>query len=241
MGEIIAVRGLSNADFFAQHAAPGRVGLVGGTAWVDRLIARAERHLDPDHEWGRWTHAFVCQGTRVDGQVWVIESDLELHGKHTRLGVQENRIDKYHDLEAYTTLAVVDFGLSAEQQQRVVAAGLDLVAQRARYSLRELLGTAWAMKRPELRGVQNRLAREHCFFCSAFVRHVFQATGIDLLPGVEVKNTTPEDLGRSPLPFRMWTLEREVAKPFLSQVAGKLRRGIAVRRRARRITRAGSE
>ncbi len=206
MGEIIEVTGLSNADFYARHAAPGRVGLVGGTSWVDRLIARAERHVHPEKEWGRWTHAFVCEGARADGHHWVVESDLEIHGKHIRLGVQENRVEKYHDGATYSTLALIDFGMTPAQEAEVLREALELVATRARYSLRELFGTALAMKHPHLRGQTNRMARDHSFYCSAFVQHIYRKAGLDLFPGVDVKNTTPEDLGRSPLPFRMWVL-----------------------------------
>ncbi len=133
----------------------------------------------------------------------------------------------------------MDFGLDDAQLQSLVREALGLVATRARYSIRELLGTAIAMKRPGLRGEENRMAREHSFFCSAFVRHVYGKAGIDLLPGVDVKNTTPEDLARSPLPFRMWLLERGVPVPLLASVTGRVRRKIAVRSRARRIARGG--
>ena len=241
MGEIIPVRGLSNSDFFARHAAAGRVGLVAGTSWADRLIARAERHLNEDKSWGSWTHAFVCQGQRLDGRHWVVESDLDVHRKHTRLGVQENRVDKYHDEETYSTLALVDFGLGEEQLRTLVEEALELVATRATYSIRELLGTVIAMKRPQLRGEENRMARDHSFYCSAFVQHVFRRAGVDLFPGVDVKNTTPDDLGRSPLPFRMWVLERARPQPLVKQVAGRVRKSLEVRRRARRIARGSAK
>lgn len=235
MNELFPVRGVTNAEFFACHAAAGRVGLVGGTTWADRLIARAERHLHPDRDWGRWTHAFVFQGQRADGHHWVIESDLDIHRKHIRLGVQENRVAKFEDAETYSTLAILDFGLTAEEHAKLLTAALDLVANRARYSLRELLGTMLAMKFAGPRGEQNRLAREHSYFCSALVRHVFREAGVDLLPGVDVKHTTPEELSRSPRPHRMWLLEREVATPILKTVAGRLRKAVATRRRARAI------
>ena len=38
------------------------------------------------------------------------------------------------------------------------------------------------MKKPELRPKENVLAREHSFFCSAFVQHVYRQIGIDLRP-----------------------------------------------------------
>ncbi len=234
MSDIIPVRGLTNAEFFARHAALGRIGLVGGNAFVDRVIARAERHVVPERKWSRWTHAFLFQGQRPDGHHWVIESDLDIHRKHIRLGVQENRVAKFEDDRAYSTLAILDFGLNPEEQQRLISVSLNLVANRARYSLRELLGTLLAMKFAGPRDEANRLAREHSYYCSALVRHVFREAGVDLLPGLEVKHTTPEELARSPRPHRMWLLEREVATPTLKTAVRKVRRALATVRRARR-------
>ena len=139
--EIIEVPGLTNREFLERHAKPGCVGLSGGVSLVDRVMARAERRLDAERRWSLWSHAFVFQGVRLDGQHWVIESDLGVNKKHIRLGVQENRLAKYFDDELYTTLAVLDFGLPAERTAAVLREGLELVARRTRYSLRELVGT----------------------------------------------------------------------------------------------------
>jgi len=79
---------------------------------------------------GCWSHAFLFQGQRDDGHYWVIESDLEVHRKHIRLGAQENRTTKYFDEEVYSTLAVLDFGLSGEQVSILLREGLELVASR---------------------------------------------------------------------------------------------------------------
>src|SRR3954471_13658147 len=90
MPETIIVEGLTNREFFEKHAAPGRVGLIGGPELINRLISRAQRHLNDDHTWSRWSHAFLFQGKRHDGHHWVVESDLDIKRKHIRLGVQEN-------------------------------------------------------------------------------------------------------------------------------------------------------
>ena len=221
MSQLIRVTGLSNREFFAHHACAGRVGLVGGGELINRLIARAQRHLDARHDWSMWSHAFVFQGERVDGQQWVIESDLDIHRKHIRLGLQENRVAKYVDDEAYTVAAVIDFGLSAGQVRAVLAHSLDLVANNTRYSLRELFGTLFALKHPELRTEENILARDRSFYCSAFVRHVFAQAGVELAPGVAEKNTTPEDLFRSAREHTQWLLVRR--RPT-SQVKAAVRR-----------------
>jgi len=128
--QTIVVSDLSNAEFLERYAQPGRVGLSGGETLVDQAIRRAERHLSPDAQWGLWSHAFVFEGRRTDGHHWVIESDLQFHHKHLRLGVQENRVSKYHDENFYTTLAVLDFGLSASEVEILLSEGLELVATR---------------------------------------------------------------------------------------------------------------
>jgi hypothetical protein len=112
------VTGLSNREFLERHAGPARVGLSGGVTPIDLAICRAERHLDGGKRWGIWSHVFLFEGVRADGQHWVIESDLELHRKHIRLGAQENRIAKYYDEKLYTARAVLDFGLTAADRRR---------------------------------------------------------------------------------------------------------------------------
>src|SRR5262249_5833898 len=158
------------------YARPGRVGLSGGLTLVDKAIYRAERHLDEAERWGSWSHAFLFQGVRHDGHHWLIESDLQFHHKHIKLGVQENRVSKYHNEKLYTTLAVLDFGLTDEQVGALLREGLELVATRARYSLRELVGTLIALRYPEMRGRNNVLARNRSMYCSAFVQHLFGKT-----------------------------------------------------------------
>src|ERR1044071_5985811 len=103
MSETIIVQGLSNREFFEQHAHPGRIGIVGGTSLIDRLINRGQRHQIEDRKWSAWSHVFLFQGRRADGHHWLIESDLQVHRKHIQLGVQENRISKYFDEKLYKT------------------------------------------------------------------------------------------------------------------------------------------
>ncbi|MDB6109261.1 MAG: hypothetical protein JWR69_1011 [Pedosphaera sp.] len=227
--QIVLVTDLSNEEFLERYAQPGRVGLSGGITLIDKAIARAERHLDEAGAWGSWSHAFLFQGRRHDGHHWVIESDLQIHRKHIQLGVQENRISKYHDEEFYTTLAVLDFGLSAEQLALLLREGLDLVANRARYSVRELVGTLIALHDPKLRGRDNLLAREQSLYCSAFVQHVYRKIGLDLAPGVHGKNTTPEDISRTAVPHTTYLLKRELVRSKLSKLKVRMRRRVRAR------------
>src|SRR6266542_5036166 len=135
MNQTVIVTGMSNREFLEAYAHPGRVGLSGGITLIDKAIARAERHIDDAGRWSLWSHSFLFQGRRPDGHHWVIESDLQINRKHIRLGVQENRISKYFDEDLYTTLAVLDFGLAETEAATLVREGLELVANRARYSL----------------------------------------------------------------------------------------------------------
>ncbi|HMP81592.1 MAG TPA: hypothetical protein PKA41_02650 [Verrucomicrobiota bacterium] len=232
--QIIRVTGLSNQEFLSQYARVSCVGLAGGRTVVDVAIARAQRHLSSARRWSRWSHAFLFEGKRADGHHWVIESDLQFHHKHIQLGVQENRATKYHDSDIYTRLAVLDFNLTKEQEAALIREGLELVAARTGYSLRELIGTLIALRHQNLRPNSNLLARDHALFCSAMVRHIFHKSGVDLMPGVEVKNTTPEDIARSPLLAKMYILERDEQPTILEKVDRKLRRVETRIRAARR-------
>jgi hypothetical protein len=237
--QTIVVTGLSNREFLELHAQPGRIGLSGGVTFVDKAICRAERHLDERAQWGSWSHAFLFEGRRPDGQHWVIESDLQVHHKHIQLGVQENRAAKYYDEKLYTSLAVLDFGLTEGQIGCLVREGLELVANRTRYSLRELFGTLLALHRPALRGRNNLLARQSSLFCSALLQHLFRKAGLDLAPGVDLKNTTPEDIARTAVPHVTYLLQRRVAPSKLTELKTRLRRRVGAR--IRQLKRRGTK
>jgi hypothetical protein len=214
MNQTIRVTGISNREFLELHASPGRIGLAGGLTLIDRAIGRAQRHLDAQKVWSHWSHAFVLQGIRQDEHHWVIESDLEVHRRNIRLGVQENRLDKFHNEAMFSSLAILDFGLMQEQIECLLARALELVALRTRYSILELVGTLFALRHPSFRGRTNPMAKQHSFYCSAFVHHLFRTSGLDLAPGLEEKHTTPEDLWRSLAPHTAYLLERvPVAAP----------------------------
>lgn len=231
--QTIMVTGLSNQEFLERYARPGRVGLSTGVTLVDQMICRAQRHLDPAEHWGRWSHAFFFEGERADGWHWVIESDLQFHRKHIQLGVQENRISKYFDEAVYTTLAVLDFNLAPASVQQLLREGLELVATRTKYSLRELVGTLIALRHQERRGAENVLARERSLFCSAFVQYLFRKAGLDLTPGVAEKHTTPDDISRTTVPHVTYLLERDVPRDKLGELKDRIRRRVG--RRIQRV------
>ena len=232
--QIVRVDGISNAEFFERHAAPGRVGLVCGATLLDRAIVRAQVGPGDDATAPGWSHAFLLQGRRLDGLHWVIESDLEIHRRHVRLGVQENRLSKFCTDTDYPRVAVMDVGLSAAGLEALFKAALGLLADRTRYSIRELFGTLLAIRRPELRGEENRLSRDRSLFCSAFVQHCYREAGLDLMPGVETKNTTPTDLACSPACQTLWVLERSVPSSRWVRSVQRIRKSAAKLRRKRR-------
>jgi hypothetical protein len=205
---IVYEAGLSNRQFFERHAAPGRIGLAGGSSFIDRGIRRVLKKQTAGAA-PLWSHAFLCSGQRLDGQQWVLESDLEIHRKQVRLGVQENRAEKFANEADYPNLAILDFGLDAEQTRQVMTEALNLVSGLARYSLREIMGTFLALHRPAMRSRQNVLAREGSLYCSAFVQHCYATIGVEFVPGIAIKNTTPEDIAASSLKRQAWLLVRD--------------------------------
>ncbi len=208
--QTVVVSDISNREFLERYAQAGRVGLCGGMTRVDTAIRRAQRHQHTEGRWSDWSHVFLFEGRRLDGHDWVLESDIQIQRKHIQFGAQENRTAKYFDEKEFPTLAVLDFGLNEAQVATLLREGLELVANRERYSIRELIGTLIALKKPELRAKENRFARERSVYCSAFVQRLFSSVGIDLVPGVTAKHTTPEDIARSPVPHAKYLLLREM-------------------------------
>ena len=207
----MAARQLSNEQFVEQHAKEGCIGLAGGNTLVDRAIRRAQRALPGARGDSAWSHAFLFSGRRVDGHFWVLESDIEIHRRHVRLGVQENRAQKYFDEGEYPNLAILDFGLSPDAVRQVLTEGLELMSGRSHYSLREIVGTMLALRNASLRSRENVLAREGALYCSAFVTHCYARAGIELARELKTKNTTPQDIADTTAPHRAHLLVRRPA------------------------------
>lgn len=207
-----------NAEFILKHAAPGRIGLCAGADGISKLIRKAQAPLTDHGHRSLWSHAFLIGERRSDGQWWVIESDLDLRYKHVRLGVQENRIDRYFDGEAFPNIAILDFGLDAAQTGQVLRAGLDLLAGQTMYSLSELAGTVLAMHSSRLRRRKNLLGKDGAAFCSAMVQHCYAAAGVHFHPGVDGKNIAPHDIDDSPLPHQSHRLIRDVGVSSLHRL-----------------------
>lgn len=210
--------GISNAEFIERHAGPGRIGLCGGSDLINKWIRKAQAPLTADGHRSLWSHAFIFNERRNDGHWWVVESDLDVRYRQLRLGVQENRVSRYFDDEAFPNLAILDFGLDAVQARHVQVAALDLLAGLSCYSLRELAGTLLAMHSSRLRRRQNLLAQDGALFCSAMVQHCYAAADIEFHPGVPGKNIAPHDIDDSPLPHTTHRLIRDLGVSSLRRV-----------------------
>jgi hypothetical protein len=218
---IIPVTGMSNAEFLEAHAAAGRVGLCGGVDLINKGIRRAQRDITADGHRSPWAHAFLCSGRRIDDRHWVLESDLDLRHKQIRLGVQENRIDRYHDEECFPNLAILDFGLDEAQVKTVLTGGLELLSGLSHYSLRELIGTLLAMRHPSLRRKKNLLESEGALYCSAMVQHCYAKVGIEFVPGVHLKNVTPHDIATCAQAKTMHVLIREPGRSSIRALSDR--------------------
>jgi hypothetical protein len=56
------------------------------------------------------------------------------------------------------------------------------------------------------------------------VNHVFRRAGLDLAPGVDLKNTTPEHVARTAVPHTAYVLRREAPPSRLAGLKSRLRR-----------------
>src|SRR5438445_10770461 len=140
---------MSNLEFLERYARAGRVGLAGADTPIDRAIRRAQKPLVPGKRPSLWSHVFLCEGRRVDGHVWVIESDLDARAGSLRAGIQENRVEKYQHPEMHPNLAILDFGLDEAKAQPLVSAALDLLAKGTRYAVGGIFKTYAALLRQQ--------------------------------------------------------------------------------------------
>jgi hypothetical protein len=185
---------VNNEEFFGKFCAPGLVVLIGGSAFIDRSIKKAQKKITKNKTESLFSHAFLVSEKRIDGKWWVIESDLEIYRKQVRLGVQENRIEKYFDDKMFPNVAILEFKLSKKQTEIILKEALDIVSSRAKYSLREIFGVLFSFTNESERKKENRFSQENSFICSTFVQHCYGKADINFNESVSLKNMTPEDI-----------------------------------------------
>ena len=202
------IKGLSNRGFIEQYAKPGCIGLVGADTPIDNSIKKMQKYITSDGKSSLWSHAFLYSDKRHDGHWWIIESDLEFHRKQMKLGVQENRAEKYFDEKYFPNLAILDFNLDEQKQNSVLGEALNLVHSRTEYSVREVFGALYTLLKKESRGSENKLARDNSLFCSAMVQHCYSKININLSDAVSLKQLAPEDIAATKIPHMQYRIVR---------------------------------
>ncbi len=199
---------MTNAEFFEKNAGEGMIGLVGGMHFIDNGIKKAQSKITKDKKNSPFSHVFLIGEKRRDGKRWIIESDFEFHKKQIRVGVQENRIDKYADDKAYPNVAILDFKISKEHSDLLLRESLDLVAGRATYSFSEIFGMLLSFSDPAKRTAKNRFSKENAFVCSTFVQHLYGKAGIQFCKQVSGDQITPDDIFNTEHPCKKEVLVR---------------------------------
>ncbi len=194
-------------DFFTENYKPGSIGMVGTKGVIGTAIREAQSAVRTDRKASLWSHCFIFGDLRLDrkGQEgakskspYLFESDLkiDLLKSQIRNGAQENWIGKWCR-EEVENAAVIDFGLSNDQKDAVLATALQLVDEQVLYPIHELLGTWWAIITRK-QWLPNPVDNPHAMYCSAFVRYCYKEAGKDFIgPEISVSNTTPEDIART--------------------------------------------
>jgi hypothetical protein len=133
---------------------------------------------------------------------YLFESDLRVQVTQPQIrnGAQENWVGKWCK-DIVENAAIIDFQLSPEQTQLVLATALQLVDEQetALYPVKELIGT-WIAIITRRKWLPNPFDDPRAMYCSSFVRHCYRESGRDFLDtSVSVSNTTPEDIARAGL------------------------------------------
>lgn len=201
---------MTNKEFFDLYAKPGTIGLVGGTALIDRGIRKAQKILTSDKKESLWSHAFIVSGQREDNFIWIIESDLEFHSKQIKLGVQENRISKYDSETEFPNVAILDFNLSNTDSNAIIGEALNLVALKTQYSIREVFGVLYSVLNQQSRQKENIFKQQNSLFCSAFVQKCYEAIGLKFNKDISASQLAPNDIYITGLPKQIHEIIRTI-------------------------------
>jgi hypothetical protein len=194
-------------QFFTVHYTPGAIGLVGTNDAIGMAIRKAQSLITKDHKPSLWSHCFLLGDLRFDlrgpgntkmKSPYIFESDLKvnLFKPQVRNGAQENWIGKWSN-DMVENTAIIDFGLSDEERDTILATALQLADEQLMYPIQELLGTWWTIVTHE-QWMPNPLNDPHAMYCSSFVRYCYAKAGRDFLGAdISVSNTTPEDVAKA--------------------------------------------
>ncbi len=193
--------------FFKQYFRPGIIGLVGTKDMVGVAIREAQRPITLDGKASLWSHSFLFDELRLDRRgsgntksrsPYIFESDLKINliKPQIRNGSQENWLGKWC-VEKVENAALIDFALSEDQKDDVLATALQLVDEQVLYPIQELLGTWWSIITGQ-QWLPNPVDDPHAMYCSSFVRHCYREAGKDFMgPEVSLSNTTPEHIAQA--------------------------------------------
>jgi hypothetical protein len=193
--------------FFVNNYKPGLIGLVGTKDLIGISIREAQRTVTGDGQASLWSHCFVLGDLRLDRRgpanaisksPYIFESDLKmkLFKPQLRNGAQENWIGKWCNMHVENA-ALIDFGISENESNSILATALQLVDEQVLYPIQELLGTWWSIITMR-QWKENPLNDPHAMYCSSFVRHCYKEAGRDFSDNtISVSNTTPEDIARA--------------------------------------------
>ncbi|MGD0916079.1 MAG: hypothetical protein ABSB22_06445 [Thermodesulfobacteriota bacterium] len=194
-------------QFFTERYKPGIIGIVGTKDAIGLAIREAQSDITVDGRASLWSHCFIFGDLRLDRRgengaksksPYLFESDLKVNPFKPQLrnGAQENWIGKWCREEVENAV-VIDFALSEDQSENILATALQLVDEQVLYPIHELLGTWWAIIAKK-QWVPNPFDDPHAMYCSSFVRYCYKQEGRDFLGSrVSVSNTTPEDIARA--------------------------------------------
>jgi hypothetical protein len=194
-------------EFFTTNYKPGIIGIVGTKDTIGIAIREAQSAVTVNKKPSLWSHCFIFGELRFDRRgaggtksksPYLFESDLNINlfEPQLRNGVQENWIGKWCK-EKVENAAVIDFGLSENEKDEVLATALKLVDEQVSYPIHELFGTWWAIIARK-QWLPNPLDDPHAMYCSAFVRHCYKEAGkVFIGPEVSISNTTPEDIAQA--------------------------------------------
>jgi hypothetical protein len=194
-------------DFFTANHKPGIIGIVGTNDMTGWAIREAEKALTTDGKASLWSHCFILGDLRFDRRgasgsksksPYIFESDLhvDFFGPQLRNGAQESWVGKWCK-EKVINAAVIDFGLSEDEKDNILATALQLVDEQVAYPIHELFGTWWAIITKK-QWLDNLVDDPHAMYCSAFTRYCYKEAGKDFIgPNISVSNTTPEDIAQA--------------------------------------------
>jgi len=121
-------------NFFTEHHKPGIIGVVGSNDAIGQAIREAQRAVTGNKKPSLWSHSFILgelrpdrrgPGNAMSDSPYIFESDLKikLFKPQLRNGAQENWIGKWCG-PTVENAALIDFGLSEDEKDDVLATGL---------------------------------------------------------------------------------------------------------------------